>query len=245
MKRLVLLLALVSLALVALACAPAPTVAPTSAPATAAAKPTTAPAQATNTTAAAKPSIKIGIIAPTTGTFAANGQSMINGWKLWWDKNGYTVAGRQVEMFYEDDAATPDTTLTKARLLNDQRQVHMMVGPLSAATGLALAGYAKGIKIPVFFPIVSADDLTQRARVPNVIRIAGWTLDPDTADPIELHVYIDGGGFNTGLANLSRPDVAAASIPEKPAAPAPTAAPAKDDAPSAEEVKAFETPVRK
>lgn len=180
MKRIILLLALVSLAVVALACAPAPTVAPTSAPATAAAKPTTAPAQATNTTAAAKPSIKIGIIAPTTGTFAANGQSMINGWKLWWDKNGYTVAGRQVEMFYEDDAATPDTTLTKARLLNDQRQVHMMVGPLSAATGLALAGYAKGIKIPVFFPIVSADDLTQRARVPNVIRIAGWTSSQTT-----------------------------------------------------------------
>ena len=41
------------------------------------------------------------------------------------------------------------------------------------------------------------------------------------------------------------PALAAASIPEKPAAPAPTAAPAKDDAPSAEEVKAFETPVRK
>jgi hypothetical protein len=43
------------------------------------------------------------------------------------------------------------------------------------------------------------------------------------------------------------PALAAASIPEKPTAPAPApaAAPAKDDAPSAEEVKAFEKPVRK
>ncbi|HEY6074695.1 MAG TPA: penicillin-binding protein activator, partial [Anaerolineales bacterium] len=150
------------------------TTAPTTAPATAPAA-TTAP-----TSAAAKGSIKIGVIAPTTGNFAANGQTMINGWKLWFDKNGYTVAGRQIEVFYEDDAANPDTTLSKARLLVDQRQVNMIVGPLSANTGLALAEYAKSLKIPVFMPIVSADDLTQRARVPNVIRIAGWTSSQTT-----------------------------------------------------------------
>ena len=149
----------------------APTTAPTSAPAA-----TTAP-----TSAAAKGSIKIGIIGPTTGNFASNGQSMFDGWKLWWDKNGYEVAGRKVEMFYEDDAANSDTTLSKARLLVEQRQVNMVVGPLSAATGLALAGYAKTTpNIPYFFPIVSADDLTQRARVPNVIRIAGWTSSQTT-----------------------------------------------------------------
>jgi branched-chain amino acid transport system substrate-binding protein len=149
----------------------APTVAATTAPTTAAA--TKAPA--------ATGSIRIGIIAPTTGNFASNGQSMIDGWKLWWDKNGYTVAGRKVEMFYEDDAANSDTTLSKARLLVEQRQVHMVIGPLSAATGLALAGYAKTTpNIPYFYPIVSADDLTQRARLPNIVRIAGWTSSQTT-----------------------------------------------------------------
>ncbi len=160
------------------ACAPPTPAPPTAAPV----QPTTAPAQPTRAPSptSAKGSIKIGIIAPTTGTFAANGQSMIDGWKLWWDKQGYELAGRKVEMFPEDDAANPDTTLTKARLLVEQRQVNMIVGPLAANTGLALAGYAKGIKIPVFFPIVSADDLTQRARVPNVIRLAGWTSSQTT-----------------------------------------------------------------
>lgn len=175
------------------ACAPAPTPAPTAAPptaapaqpaATTAAQPTAAaPAATAAATAApaAKGPIKIGIIAPTTGNFAANGQTMNNGWKLWWDKNGYTVAGREVQMFYEDDAANADTTLTKARLLVDQRQVQMIVGPLSAATGLALAGYAKDTpKIMYFYPIVSADDLTQRTPLPNVIRIAGWTSSQTT-----------------------------------------------------------------
>ncbi len=119
--------------------------------------------------------IKIGIIAPTTGNFAFNGQTMINGWKLWWDANGYTVAGRKVEMYYEDDAGNPDTSLTKARLLVEQRGVNMLVGCLTANSGLAVAGYMKTQKIPYFIPIVSADDLTQRDRIPNVVRIAGWT----------------------------------------------------------------------
>lgn len=199
------------------ACAPAPTPVPTAAPPTQApassasssvaptavpptAVPTKPPASSSASTtssaasasSAAKGPIKIGIIAPTTGNFASNGQSMIDGWKLWWDKNGYTVAGRQVEMYYEDDAANADTTLAKARLLVEQRQVHMVVGPLSAATGLALAGYAKGTpNIPYFFPIVSADDLTQRTRYPNVIRIAGWTSS-QTTHPLGEWAYKQG-----------------------------------------------------
>jgi branched-chain amino acid transport system substrate-binding protein len=119
--------------------------------------------------------IKIGIIAPTTGNFAANGQTMVDGWKLWWDANGYKVAGRDVEMYYEDDAGNPDNSLTKARLLVEQRRVNMLIGALTANSGLAVAGYMKSQKIPYFVPIVSADDLTQRDRIPNVIRIAGWT----------------------------------------------------------------------
>ncbi len=194
-KTIFVFVAVLTVLMIIVACAP-PAV-PTPAPPTAApAQPTTAPAQPTAapaqpTTAVSKESIKIGVIAPTTGNFAANGQSMIDGWKLWWDKQGYELAGRKVEMFYEDDAANPDTTLTKARLLVDQRKVNMIVGPLAANTGLALAEYTKGIKIPVFFPIVSADDLTQRGRVPNVIRIAGWTSS-QTTHPLGEWAYKQG-----------------------------------------------------
>lgn len=42
---------------------------------------------------------------------------------------------------------------------------------------------------------------------PGQLRVSGWALDPDTGDPIEVHVYIDGGGHNLGVANLARPDV--------------------------------------
>ncbi|UZN01936.1 hypothetical protein [Cellulomonas sp. S1-8] len=39
--------------------------------------------------------------------------------------------------------------------------------------------------------------------------VSGWTWDPDTANPNEVHVYVDGVGVALS-ADLSRPDVAAA-----------------------------------
>jgi len=123
---------------------------------------------------AAEP-IRIGLLAPLTGVVAAGGKDMVDGWNLWWDKQGKKVAGREVEIVVEDDASNPDTALNKARRLVQQRQVHMLVGDILANTGLAVAEYVKGTGTPYFIPIVAADDLTQRQRIPNVIRVAGFS----------------------------------------------------------------------
>lgn len=39
------------------------------------------------------------------------------------------------------------------------------------------------------------------------VRVAGYAIDPDTPDPIRVHVYLDGGGAASVLADLNRPDV--------------------------------------
>ena len=176
-------LALIGVLVVLAACAPAPTPAPTTAPPTQApaVQPTTAPAaQPTTAPAAATGPIKIGVMAPQTGTLAASGKDMLDGWNLYWTQHGTKVAGREVQTLIEDDAGNPDTALTKARLLVEQRGVDMIVGNLAANTGLAVADWAKGNGIPYFIPIVSADDLTQRARIPNVVRLGGWTSSQTT-----------------------------------------------------------------
>ena len=43
--------------------------------------------------------------------------------------------------------------------------------------------------------------------VPGEIRVSGWSLDPDTSDSIDVHVYVDGVGYPTS-ANIARPDLA-------------------------------------
>jgi hypothetical protein len=45
---------------------------------------------------------------------------------------------------------------------------------------------------------------------PTSINIAGWALDPDTASPIPVAVYLDGSITSWYLADLHRPDIAAA-----------------------------------
>ena len=103
------------------------------------------------------------------------GRDMVNGWNLYLKVNGNKWAGREVITIVEDDAGDPTTALTKARQLIEQQQVDMIVGPLFAHVGLALADYVKTTGTPNFHPIIAADDLTQRHPVPNVIRVAGWT----------------------------------------------------------------------
>src|SRR5215203_5499051 len=117
--------------------------------------------------------IRIGLLAPLTGVVASGGREMVDGFTMFWEQQGGTLAGRKVEIVTEDDASNPDTALQKARRLVEQANVHFLCGDLLANTGIAVANYVKGNGVPYFIPIIAADDLTQRARIPNVIRIAG------------------------------------------------------------------------
>ncbi|MCC7104242.1 MAG: ABC transporter substrate-binding protein [Chloroflexi bacterium] len=119
--------------------------------------------------------IKIGLLSPTTGTTAASGTDLINGWNLYWKLKGAKVANREVQTNHEDTGGDPTVALTKARQLVEQNKVSMLVGPLLANEAYALADYVKTNGTPLLMPVGSSDDLTQRAHVPTVIRIAGWT----------------------------------------------------------------------
>ncbi|HEX3096381.1 MAG TPA: ABC transporter substrate-binding protein, partial [Usitatibacter sp.] len=123
--------------------------------------------------------IKIGVLAPLTGVVASGGKEMVEAFNLYWNQFGRKIAGREIQITVEDDASNPDTALQKARRLVEQNEVHMLIGDLLANTGLAVAEYVKGNGVPYFIPIIAADDLTQRKRIPNVVRIAGYSASQD------------------------------------------------------------------
>jgi branched-chain amino acid transport system substrate-binding protein len=125
-------------------------------------------------------SIKIGVLAPLTGVVAAGGREMVEGTQFFFDQTGNKIAGRSVELIIEDDASNPDTALQKARKLVEQSNVHFLMGNLLANTGLAVANYVKENGTPYFIPIIAADDLTQRGRISNVIRVAGYSASAFT-----------------------------------------------------------------
>ncbi|MEA2793557.1 MAG: branched-chain amino acid transport system substrate-binding protein, partial [Bradyrhizobium sp.] len=124
--------------------------------------------------------IKIGLLAPLTGVVASGGKEMVEGVQFYLDQVKNEMGGRKVELVIEDDASNPDTALQKARRLVEQANCHMLIGDLLANTGLAVANYVKGTGTPYFIPIIAADDLTQRQRIKNVIRVAGYSASAFT-----------------------------------------------------------------
>jgi len=117
--------------------------------------------------------IKIGFIAPLSGGMAANGKDMLTGMELYLDEIGYQVAGRKIEFIVEDDEANPAVGLTKTRKLVEKDGVHIMTGGLMASTAYALAPYIDSKEIPMTYPIMAADDITQR-KIPKWIIRTGW-----------------------------------------------------------------------
>jgi branched-chain amino acid transport system substrate-binding protein len=124
--------------------------------------------------------IKIGVLAPLTGVVASGGKEMVESVQFYLDRVKNEMGGRKVELIIEDDASNPDTALQKARRLVEQGNCHMLIGDLLANTGLAVANYVKGNGTPYFIPIIAADDLTQRQRIRNVIRVAGYSASEFT-----------------------------------------------------------------
>jgi branched-chain amino acid transport system substrate-binding protein len=122
----------------------------------------------------AKGPIKIGYISPLSGGMAANGKDMLAGIQLYLEEIGYQAAGRKIELIVEDDEANPATGLTKTRKLVEKDGVHLMTGGLMASTAYALAPYIDSKEIPMTYPIMSADDITQR-KIPKWIVRTGWS----------------------------------------------------------------------
>jgi len=118
--------------------------------------------------------IKIGFLAPLTGPFAQVGKDMVNGTELYLDEIGRQVGGRKIELIVEDTEGQPATALNKSRKLVEQDKVHVLTGGLLANVGYALQPFIDGAQVPATYPVIAADDITQRKPARWIVR-TGWT----------------------------------------------------------------------
>ena len=137
--------------------------------------------------AQAKGPIKVGFISPLSGALAAPGRDMLSGIELYLEEIGYQAAGRKIELLVEDDEGTPAVGLTKTRKLVEKDGIHIMTGVLLAPMGYALAPYIDSKEIPTTYPIVAADDLTQRQRPKWIVR-TGWNASQSN-HPLGEYTY--------------------------------------------------------
>jgi hypothetical protein len=82
--------------------------------------------------------------------------------------------------------------------------VEMCIAALNVGAGKDQWIGCRTVQPPSGQPVGRIDHASASGRTAN---ISGWTLDPDTAAPINVHAYLDGRYAGAFTANKSRPDV--------------------------------------
>lgn len=177
-----LMLATLVLVVMIAGCGPAPTVTPEVTQVPTEEATTAAPEETFEATATAEvqlPPFKIGLLASLTGNFASSGKDLQAGVEMLLEEIGYTAGGREIVLLTEDTTGNPETALAKARKLVEEDGVDVLIGPNLSSEGYALIDYIDQVGVPTLYAVVSADDITQRQRIPWIVR-TGWTSSQPT-----------------------------------------------------------------
>ncbi|MEG0834283.1 MAG: ABC transporter substrate-binding protein [Christensenellaceae bacterium] len=117
--------------------------------------------------------IKIGVLVPLTGAFAALGVDGMEGVKMAFEEADYTINGKKVELFFEDTAADPDLCIQKVSRLVEREGVDIILGPLSGGEATALKDYAPNIPdTTIIVAGAASEDVTMRGVPDNIFRTA-------------------------------------------------------------------------
>ncbi len=121
--------------------------------------------------------IRIGMVDPLTGVYAAPAQNEVTGARLAVEqmnaKGG--ILGRQVELLVEDSANDVGTGVQKARKLIDRDQVNFLIGDVNSAIALALAQVSNEKKILHIVSGGHTDPITGKDCRWNVYRVCNTT----------------------------------------------------------------------
>ena len=131
---------------------------------------TSSSAQTASTPPATGAPIKVGVMFPLTGPIAANGKASRDAVRQAFDEEGNRVAGRPVQLFYEDSQGKPDVGLTKIKALVERDHVDLLVSVVVSTVAAAVAPYIKEAKVP-WVTTASLVGLTRDLRSPYTFRM--------------------------------------------------------------------------
>lgn len=105
--------------------------------------------------------IKIGLIAPLTGSNQSGGISMKNGVELAVNKINRSggISGTKLSLVVYDDQGIPDHTVKAAKELIFIDNVEAIIGPFSSDCCLAVKGLINSCGVPLITPIAMADEI--------------------------------------------------------------------------------------
>ncbi len=123
-----------------------------------------------STAQAQQPALKVGLMLPATGTFAALGDAIEKGFKLQVSEQGGKLGGREVQYFKVDDESDPSKATDNVNKLIKRDQVDVIVGTVHSGVALAMARAAKESGTLLIVPNAGADAITGPQCAPNIFR---------------------------------------------------------------------------
>ncbi|MER1968249.1 ABC transporter substrate-binding protein [Castellaniella sp. GW247-6E4] len=136
-------------------------------------------AMALATGAQAAEDLKIGVVVPMSGPFAAHGKQITNGLNLFLAQNGDTVAGRKVKLIIKDDTGVePAVAKRQAQELLIKDKVDILAGFTLTPNAFSVAPLATEAKVPMVVLNAATSSITEKS--PNIVRVS-MTLPQDTA----------------------------------------------------------------
>jgi len=121
---------------------------------------------------------RIGIIVPQTGSQAAFGEALKNGYLIALDEINARggVLGRKLELDFYDDQSRPDQAVQGVSKLVDQDGVSMLIGSFSSESTKAMIPAVIQHQVPLIIPAANADNVMD-SRSPWIFRICAGAAD--------------------------------------------------------------------
>ena len=125
--------------------------------------------------------LKVGLMLPYTGTFAALGTAIENGFRQHVTELGGKIAGREVEYFKVDDESDPSKATDNVNKLIKRDQVDVLVGSVHSGVAMAMAKAAKESGTLLIVPNAGAAAVTGAMCANNIFRSSFSNWQPGYA----------------------------------------------------------------
>ncbi len=125
--------------------------------------------------------LKVGLMLPATGTFAALGTAIDNGFRLYVAEQGGRLGGREIEFVRVDDESDPAKATDNINKLIKRDNVDVVVGSVHSGVAMAMAKVAKDSGTLLIVPNAGADAVTGPMCAPNIFRSSFSNWQPGYA----------------------------------------------------------------
>jgi len=114
--------------------------------------------------------IRVGLLLPYSGTYAALGEAITNAMQLYVTQQGGKIAGRAIEFVKVDDESAPPKATENTTKLVSGEKVDVLCGTVHSGVAMAMAKIAKEEGLPTLIPNAGAEAITRAMCAPNIFR---------------------------------------------------------------------------